>query len=74
MKFSSVLGWFAGVMIGVGLGISIGIRLVPVPDEVHVWDLTSPWDRCLAAMEGAELPDWMWECRETPDQPVPATR
>lgn len=40
-----------------------------VDDPVHEWDLTSPWERCLAAVEAAELPAWMWECREYPDYP-----
>lgn len=30
------------------------------------YDLTNPFDRCLLAVESAELPGWMWECRETP--------
>lgn len=27
-------------------------------------DLTDPFTRCLEAMEAAEIPAWMWECRE----------
>lgn len=30
----------------------------------HDWDLTDPWERCLAAMEQAEIPGDMWECHE----------
>lgn len=28
------------------------------------WDLTNPFERCLAAMEQAEIPADVWECRE----------
>jgi hypothetical protein len=29
-------------------------------------DLTDPFDRCLSAVESAELPAWVWECHQTP--------
>jgi hypothetical protein len=35
-------------------------------EPVHVWDLANPWERCLAAMEAAEIPGDMWECYEYP--------
>jgi hypothetical protein len=28
------------------------------------FDLTSPFERCLAAMEAAEIPADLWECRQ----------
>lgn len=33
------------------------------------WDLSNPFDRCLAAMQDAEIPGDMWDCYETP-QPI----
>ena len=36
--------------------------------EVHEFDLSDPWERCLAAVEDARIPGWMWECREFPGQ------
>jgi hypothetical protein len=35
-----------------------------VPDPERSFDLGSDFERCLAAMDAAELPGWMWECRE----------
>ena len=34
------------------------------PRRFHNWDIADPWERCLAAMEAAEIPGDMWECHE----------
>lgn len=31
------------------------------------WDLSDDWQRCLAAMQDAEIPGDMWECHEHPE-------
>lgn len=41
---------------------SPALWVLPLP--AHDFDLANPFDRCLAAMEAAEIPGWMWECRE----------
>lgn len=40
-----------------------------VPDPERSFDLGSDFERCLAAMDAAHLPGWMWECHEFP-QPI----
>jgi len=47
---------------GVGWGVR-GVRPVSSPTEVQ-FDLGSDFERCLAAVEAAHLPGWMWECHE----------
>ena len=68
MKLTSVLFAFGMFMCGVAVGIGVGARmqesLTPPPAEVHEWDITDPWERCLSAMEAAEIPGDMWECHE----------
>lgn len=41
------------------------------PEPRHSFDLVNPWERCLAAMEEAEIPGDMWECHEPTAQPIP---
>lgn len=64
----------------IGAGVSLAVSAPPqvmlterAPDLSDVWvlpqpgpgfDLTNDWERCLAAMESAEIPGWMWECHE----------
>lgn len=64
MKLTTLLTLWAVLMVGVGLGVAIGYRVAPAPVEVHSWDITDPWERCLSAMEAAEIPGDMWECHE----------
>lgn len=37
-----------------------------VPQLPPDWDLTDPYDRCLAAMADAEIPADQWDCYEYP--------
>lgn len=57
-----IVAWDAGRALGRPVVVHTEWRK---PD----WDLADPFERCLAAMEQAEIPGDMWKCYETP-QPV----
>lgn len=42
-----------------------------LPQPAHEWDLVDPWQRCMAAMESAEIPGDMWVCYEPSTLPAP---
>lgn len=44
---------------------------VEIVAQDPAWDLGNDFDRCLAAMDAAEIPGWMWECREFEPMPAP---
>lgn len=50
--------FLAGVVVGLSMA-TFGLSR-----EVHSFDITDPWERCLSAMESAHIPGDMWECYE----------
>lgn len=52
--------------VGADLGRTLTAPTVVRVREVHSFDLANPWERCLDAMEAAEIPGDMWECYEYP--------
>lgn len=58
----AVQGWAQYARVGWSVQ---GVRPLSEPlDTETQFDLGSPFERCLAAVDGAELPGWMWECHE----------
>lgn len=64
--FRTTMGALFGALM---LWVSIDV-VMPAPQVVEVryvrpvFDISNPFERCLAAVESAELPGWMWECNE----------
>lgn len=54
---AGAVGWNLGVQLSRQVVVHVEYRRIP-------WDLSDPWERCLAAMEQAEIPGDMWECHE----------
>lgn len=62
-----------GVLVGTGIA---QISTPPAAPTTHGADphptpsSGNPWQRCLAAMEDAQIPGWMWECHEAAAEPL----
>lgn len=56
----TVTAWGVKDLVGYPVGSVVGNGVW----DAHLVILGDPFTRCLDAMEAAQLPAWMWECRE----------